>query len=303
LLLLAGAIYTLVQLRTRWLRLRQQQLEHKVQQRTAELEAMSQALQRKSAELEAATLTDPLTGLRNRRFLVEQVERDLAQSARRHEDHLRHGMPLGERSDLIVFMIDIDHFKQVNDDHGHAAGDAVLVQMCARLRLVFRDSDYLVRWGGEEFLIVALGTSRAHAAELAERARAVVAAEPFQLDGGTTVHKTCSIGFVCYPPVPALPRLFDWNTVVNIADAALYAVKASGRDGWLGVLQAQGDSPDDLRRWSREPLRAWHAAGGLRMAASNGVKSSWLDSARKPPPDPPQPASVLPPAAPNRPAD
>jgi hypothetical protein len=128
----------------------------------------------------------------------------------------------------------------------------------------------------------------------------VVAAEPFQLDGGTTMHKTCSIGFVCYPPVPALPRLFDWNTVVNIADAALYAVKASGRDGWLGVLQAQGDSPEELRSWSRGPLHAWQAAGGLRMAASNGVKAGWLDSARTPPPGPPQPASLPPDTTSNR---
>ena len=84
-----------------------------------------------------------------------------------------------DAAELVVFLIDIDHFKSVNDAHGHDAGDAVLVQMAARLRSVFRGSDHLVRWGGEEFLVVASDTPRERAPELAERMRRAVADTAF----------------------------------------------------------------------------------------------------------------------------
>jgi diguanylate cyclase (GGDEF)-like protein len=264
-------VLVLVHLRTRWMRLRQQLLERMVRERTAELDSMSQALQRKSKELEQASLTDPLTGLRNRRFLAENIEHDLALSARRHEAHLSRGTTLDDTADLIFFLIDIDHFKQVNDEFGHDAGDTVLVQLCQRLHHVFRDSDYLVRWGGEEFLIVARGTSRDHAAELAERARVVVADQPFALADGTPVSKTCSIGFVCFPPAPAFARALDWSSLVKLADTALYAVKQRGRNGWLGVLQAHADTPEALRTWALKPSHEWLVSGDLQLVASNGV--------------------------------
>jgi diguanylate cyclase (GGDEF)-like protein len=265
---LAAAIYGVVQLRTRYLRHRQLALEHKVSERTAELQTLTLTLAQRSAELEAASLSDPLTGLRNRRFLSQHIEREVALSVRRHADHQLHGQPLADDADLIFFLIDIDHFKQVNDQHGHAAGDAVLKQVCERLRQVFRDSDYLVRWGGEEFLIVAIGTSRSHAAELAERARASVAQPPFVLDDGTPLHKTCSIGFACFPPDPAHAKALDWSSVINLADAALYAVKHNSRDGWLGVVNAHADSDESLSEWARRPLAQWQASGLLEMAGS-----------------------------------
>ncbi len=266
-----AGLLALVHLRTGWLRRRQQQLEWMVQQRTAELANVSRALQRKSKELEVASLTDPLTGLRNRRFLAENIEHDLALSARRHEAHLSRGTTLDDTADLIFFLIDIDHFKLVNDEYGHDAGDAVLVQLCHRLRLVFRDSDYLVRWGGEEFLIVARGTSRNHGAELAERARAVVADEPFVMADGTRINKTCSIGFVCFPPAPAFARALDWSSLVKLADTALYAVKQRGRNGWLGVLQAYADTPEALSAWAQKPAHDWLVSGSLQLLASRGV--------------------------------
>lgn len=242
------------QLRTRALRLRHDELEALVRQRTAALESMSHELQQRSAALEAASLVDPLTGLHNRRYLTEQIDALVAQAIRRHENHARHGTPLGEDADLVFFLVDIDHFKDVNDQHGHAAGDAVLRQMRARLQQVFRAGDHLVRWGGEEFLVVAVGSSRQGAELLAERMRAAVADQAFRLDDGSTLHKTCSIGYACLPLAPLWPRALDWQQVLNVADAALYAVKAGGRNGWLGVVQAEAASPEALQARLRQPL-------------------------------------------------
>ena len=177
-LLSLGAVAGLVQWRTRALRGRQARLEDLVRRRTAALEESSR--------------TDPLTGLHNRRYLADHIE---AITARAMGGRERRGAAAGDpaqdaaqqaaqesvqdAAELVVFLIDIDHFKSVNDAHGHDAGDAVLVQMAARLRSVFRGSDHLVRWGGEEFLVVASDTPRERAPELAERMRRAVADTAF----------------------------------------------------------------------------------------------------------------------------
>jgi diguanylate cyclase (GGDEF)-like protein len=132
-------------------------------------------------------------------------------------------------------MVDLDHFKDVNDRHGHAAGDAVLVQMQERLREVFRESDYLVRWGGEEFLVLARATRRDEAKVVAERIRRAVADREFLLPDGERLHKTCSIGFACFPFLPAAPRLLSWSEVVELADQALYLAKHGGRNAWAAI--------------------------------------------------------------------
>ena len=260
-----------VQLRTRLLSGRQRALEQKVQERTAELEALSLALQQKSRALEESSFTDPLTGLNNRRFLAQHIDADVAVVVRRHQEHLREQLPLNEDADLIFFLIDIDHFKQVNDRLGHSAGDALLMQMRGRLQRVFRQTDHLVRWGGEEFLIVARSTSRLHAADLAERARAAVADEAFVLEDGSLLRKTCSVGFACFPPAPEMPQALDWSAAIDIADAALYAVKHSGRNGWMGVVSATAASGQALQDDLALPWAAWVATGRLQLAGSSQV--------------------------------
>ncbi|MES2757908.1 MAG: diguanylate cyclase [Pseudomonadota bacterium] len=196
--------------------------------------------------LEEVSLTDQLTGLRNRRFFLQHVDADVGMSLRRYDDPLRQG---GERDavpgkDLVFFMVDLDHFKEVNDRHGHAAGDAVLVQMQERLREVFRESDYLIRWGGEEFLVLARATNRDDAGAVAERIRLAVADRQFVLPDGSRVSKTCSIGFACFPFLPSEPRLLSWSEVVELADQGLYLAKRSGRNAWAAVYatgQARGE--------------------------------------------------------------
>lgn len=266
---LLAAVYAVVALRTAYLRRLQLALEQKVSERTAELESLSRDLQAKTVALEESSLSDPLTGLRNRRFLAQHIDADVALSLRAHE-----ASPPHEDGDLIFFLVDLDHFKAVNDQHGHAAGDAVLLQMRGRLQPVFRDSDYLVRWGGEEFLIVARATSRQHAAGLAERALALVAGQPFDLGDGRQLQMTCSVGFAAFPLSPRHPRALDWAGAVALADEALYAVKRSGRNGWEGVLDAPELDDATLRRRSREPMADWLASGELSVLRSRPTDNS-----------------------------
>jgi diguanylate cyclase (GGDEF)-like protein len=184
---------------------------------------------------------------------VQRMDDDLRLLRRQFEEAQRRGAPPPLDADLCFVLIDIDHFKRVNDTQGHAAGDAVLVQMRERLQQVFRESDYLVRWGGEEFLVVARGTSRDGLPELAERVRAAVAQAPFLLPPShaasdtsprpatrLAVPITCSIGFACFPLDRSQPRTEHWSEALALADAALYAAKREGRNRWVGVQSAQG---------------------------------------------------------------
>jgi diguanylate cyclase (GGDEF)-like protein len=286
-LLLALALIAVVQVRTRWLRLRQAELEEKVAERTQELQRLSAELQRQAQALAASSVTDPLTGLHNRRFLNEHLPADVARTVRQHADALQRGQAPPAEADIVFFVIDIDHFKQVNDEHGHAAGDAVLVQMRQRLQQAFRQGDYLVRWGGEEFLIAARGLPRERAAELAERAREAVAKAPFVLDDGTHLARSCSVGFAAFPPAPGQPLALDWTAAVDLADAALFVVKRHGRDGWLGLVYADAADASTLRRAVGRPLAEWLPRAGSTATSPSAVLQgsprlqAWLAAARR----------------------
>ena len=270
-LLAALGVFGVVQARTRLLRRRQAELELKVGERTQELERLSAQLKRQAEALAASSVTDPLTGLYNRRFLSEHLPSDIARTLRRHTDARQRGEPPPADADIVFFVIDIDHFKQVNDAHGHGAGDAVLVQMRQRLQQAFRQGDHLVRWGGEEFLIVARGLPRERAAELAERARVAVAEAPFVLEDGTRVARSCSVGFAAFPLARAQPAALNWTEVVDLADAALFVVKRQGRDGWLGLVEAQGRDAPALRAGLGRPLRAWRPHPGQGHGGASAV--------------------------------
>ena len=258
LLALAAAAIVLYRRRIHRLQWQQATLEQRVEERTFELEQARM-------DLEQASLTDPLTGMRNRRFLRQQLDSDLALSVRAYQRAALHGVAPPEDVDLLLFLVDIDHFKRVNDEQGHAAGDEILVEVHARLRQVLRASDYLVRWGGEEFLVVARGTRRSTAPVVAEHIREVFADQPFVLSDGTRLVKTCSIGFASLPLVPAHPAALDWHQAVDLTDIALYAAKAAGRDGWVGI-EAGPDA--DPSRWGgelRSEVPGLLATGQLRF--------------------------------------
>ena len=222
--------------------------------------------------LEDVSLTDQLTGLRNRRFFLQHVESDAALSLRGY-DGLAVGGEAATDRDLVFYMVDLDHFKAVNDRHGHAAGDSVLVQMRDRLREVFRESDYLVRWGGEEFLVLARATDRSEAHSVAERIRQAVSSRDFVLPDGTRLARTCSIGFACYPFLPAQPRLMSWSQVVELADLGLYISKHSGRDAWTAIYAADAAQPAELFPRLVHQLDDCVARGEARIVTSLGERT------------------------------
>jgi two-component system, cell cycle response regulator len=166
-------------------------------------------LKRRSAEFAEMSRTDALTGLHNRRHLEEQLRR-LASSARRHNHP------------LAVIMLDIDHFKSVNDSLGHDGGDAVLQEFARRVSSAARDEDVVGRWGGEEFLLILTETDMAGTRRLAERVRESVAATTFQL-GDRQLVVTVSAGCVSGPAD-------NPDELVRQADAAMYQAKSSGRN-------------------------------------------------------------------------
>jgi diguanylate cyclase (GGDEF)-like protein len=221
--------------------------------------------------LEEVSLTDQLTGLRNRRFFLQNVDADVAMSLRGYETGIHRELTecdLQTPNDLVFFMVDLDHFKEVNDRYGHAAGDSILVQMQERLREVFRESDYVIRWGGEEFLVLARATHRDEAAGVAERMRRAVAERDFELPDGGRLAKTCSIGFACFPFLPAQPRLLSWPQVVELADQGLYVAKRSGRNGWAAVYSTEATQPDGIFNRVMQQLGAAVAEGEVRLVTS-----------------------------------
>ncbi|MBL0209417.1 MAG: diguanylate cyclase [Holophagaceae bacterium] len=231
---------------------RRKVLEALVLERTRDLENANRALQDQ-------TITDPLTGLRNRRFLQFQMPEEAAQAQRRHRLlSISRAERLDLNIDLLFLMVDIDHFKEVNDLFGHAAGDRVLGQVAQALQACIRDTDAAVRWGGEEFLVLARNTSRRESTILVERIRSAVALHPFDVGEGRILHRTCSIGYTCFPFIPEQPASLDWERVVEIADQCLYAAKQGGRDAWVGVYPSD-DAPaghliEMLRIGSLKPL-------------------------------------------------
>ncbi|MFA9459517.1 diguanylate cyclase [Thiohalorhabdus methylotrophus] len=184
-----------------------------------------QALLREDNEaFEQAALTDPLTGLPNRRAMQEQLELEAARAER-------------EGTWLVVGMGDVDHFKAVNDSHGHETGDTVLQEVANRLEGGLREYDQCARWGGEEFLVLCPGLSAAQAVRTMERIREAVTGEPVM--GGTTpIRVSISFGVAVYQPGEQADDL------TSRADVALYEAKRQGRN--RSVLAGE-----DARHFSR----------------------------------------------------
>ncbi len=176
--------------------------------RIKELTDQIKAANDKLAELAA---TDPLTQLRNRRVIYEHLEREFAR-ARRY-DH-----------PLSVFMMDIDHFKSVNDNHGHGVGDEVLRVVARVLRNSTRETDIVGRYGGEEFIVLAPETGAEAAMIVGERIRTAIQAESEAGAGIPTV--TISIGVATTQAVEAA----HFEDLIHLADQALYSAKRAGRN-------------------------------------------------------------------------
>ena len=235
-------------------RRRVEQLDRLVAERTAQLQRANRQLLQSNARLEEAIRRDPLTQASNRRDLQDWLDRAGPQVIA----HLRQPEPVADA--VLFFMIDLDNFKRVNDQHGHAVGDDVLVQTCRRLRNVCREQDLLVRWGGEEFLLAARLSGHDEAAALARRILQAVAGGPVALDDGRTLDVTCSVGFAPWPFAPSWPMLGGWQQSVDLADRCLYAAKEAGRNAWVGLLP--GPAPQQAAVRALLAGGAPHAIGG-----------------------------------------
>jgi diguanylate cyclase (GGDEF)-like protein len=180
---------------------RNKDLEHKVSERTRELATAN-------ARLAQLAVTDGLTGLYNHRHFHERLALEVERSG-------RNGLP------LALFMIDVDHFKRYNDDHGHPAGDEVLRQVARLLSDGRRVNDFCARYGGEEFAVVLVDTPKLTAFQVADKLRQRITEHEF--DGGGRL--TVSVGVAAFPDDAS-----DAEALVRGADAALYRAKAAGRD-------------------------------------------------------------------------
>lgn len=207
-------------------------LESRINERTQELKIKNQELQAAYKKVEQASYSDPLTGLHNRRFLYSTIIHDMAKVERSHSRRSSDGEP----TDLVFFLVDIDHFKSVNDQFGHASGDALLKELAQALTQLCRDQDLVIRWGGEEFLVVCRYVSRRDAAIIAERIRQAVACAAITLESGDLLQRTCSVGYSCYPFDPENPKALSLEQTIDLADGCLYYVKHHGRNGWAGIV-------------------------------------------------------------------
>ncbi len=167
--------------------------------------------------LRLAGLTDGLTGLYNRRYLDMRLLAEVAR-ARRHDQP------------LSCLFIDADHFKRINDTHGHAIGDAALIALASSLRRQLRAGDLATRYGGEEIAILLPHTGLRDAALLAERIRSRIAGNPLRLRGGKSLSLTVSIGVAELPRDPDATEAQLAAQLLRQADQALYHAKQSGRD-------------------------------------------------------------------------
>ncbi|MBN2439884.1 MAG: GGDEF domain-containing protein [Spirochaetales bacterium] len=199
-------------------------LEELVKERTAELS-------KANSQLKELSFMDPLTNLRNRRYvwetISEEIDHFLTQDFDREEEKREN---LIESKSFGVFMIDIDHFKIVNDTYGHAAGDEVLKAISGTLSEIIRFDDYLVRWGGEEFLLLLRNTDRNHLAQFAKKMKETINRLEIKISDRSLVQVTISIGGIALPYKCQGRESLNLQESIHLCDLALYIAKRTGRN-------------------------------------------------------------------------
>lgn len=215
-------------------------LYRKVRHANAQLHAKNRELKQQSAR-------DPLTGLYNRRHFLEFM-RMLSPAASGKQ---------GVTSTGALFLLDVDHFKHINDTYGHAAGDAVLTTISASLGEILRETDMIVRWGGEEFLAFLPDFPAERLDEVAQRILDGIAAVEVA-HGGVTLSVHVSIGFAPFPLRVGRQPL-AWERAVNLVDMALYLAKSHGRNRAYGVRGFADADNADIDAIERNLEHAWRA--------------------------------------------
>jgi diguanylate cyclase (GGDEF)-like protein len=205
-------------------------------------------LAQKNRELNVRSSRDPLTALYNRRYFQDFMRDEPARPERRRPGD-------ADKPIHALLLIDIDLFKQINDRYGHAAGDAVLVAVAHRLRETLRETDMIVRWGGEEFLVFVPATSFGALDEIAARIMHAIAAEPIEHQR-SLIRVTASIG---YSPMPLPPDdvALSWERAISLIDMALYMAKLHGRNCAYGIRGLRESDEESLAAIERDLETAW----------------------------------------------
>ena len=211
------------------------------------LRLTNELLAQKNAELSVQSSRDPLTALYNRRYFQSFIA---AQHGR--PEHRRRE---GDAVTRALLLIDIDHFKETNDRFGHALGDAVLVAVADRLRDALRETDMIVRWGGEEFLVYA-ATKSDRIDEIAARILHAISAQPITLHD-KVIRTTVSIGYMTMPLQHAGVAL-SWDQAIRLIDMALYMAKMGGRNRAYGIQRFLRDDAEALAAAERDLENAWN---------------------------------------------
>jgi len=201
-------------------------MEEKVKERTIQLKDANEKL----LEL---SLHDPLTNLHNRRYTYEVINdfttKYINDKVRIYNHANKRSQSL-ERTIMGVFLIDIDFFKEVNDTYGHQIGDSVLITLSNTLKTIIRSDDFIVRWGGEEFLIVLKNTQPEYLKIFAQKVIATICDTPIIISDTLTIKRTCSLGYTELPLCADAPDLLTLEQSINLSDYALYCAKEKGRN-------------------------------------------------------------------------
>jgi len=206
-------------------------------------------------QLRAQSERDPLTNLANRR----------------HFQAVMAGLAGDGGFEGALLLVDIDHFKRINDVHGHAAGDQVLVEVARRLEEAVRGDDLVVRWGGEEFLILAPRAAPEQAEQMAARVLRILGQAPIAA-GAQLLRATASIGYGRFP-LPPYNGAVPWEQAINLADMALYIAKSQGRNRAVGITSTTAASAEALRDIGDDFDRAWHE-GRVTLLQTPGPESA-----------------------------
>jgi diguanylate cyclase (GGDEF)-like protein len=198
-------------------------------------------LEETNRQLYTSSNRDSLTGLFNRRYVEGYVARIWRRCAEGQ-------LPVSAGRGLVLLM-DIDHFKRLNDTWGHAVGDEVLQVTAARLSTLFRNEDIVARWGGEEFLALLPTTRASEATGIAARVLGAVSATPVVVNG-TSINVTVSVG-ICALRLRLKDREMNWDEVVHTADQALYLAKQNGRNMAYGATEAANTSSVEMAQGLR----------------------------------------------------
>jgi diguanylate cyclase (GGDEF)-like protein len=218
-------------------------LYRKVRQTNAQLEE-------KNLELKQQSSRDPLTALYNRRHFQEFMKHYI-------QVEKRGAGTSGEDIVGALFLLDVDHFKHVNDSYGHAAGDAVLKMIAENLAVLLRETDMIVRWGGEEFLAFLPAIPRSGVDEIARRILNGISTQTI-IYQDRPLSVNVSVGFAPFPLVPADAPL-SWERAVNLVDMALYLAKAHGRNRAYGVRGFDNFAATSMEAIEQDLERAWRA--------------------------------------------